>query len=128
MTCTFGQVSIILEDVQQSGHPFFWDGSTHSHCHTGLVCHFCLKLLHSYQQHPEYLYMKTCQLISLSFAMFGWSAKNHIQLLFLVLWIFEVAFVYIHSNFLLHMLVESGLGILEIMAVNFCNTQSYFIM
>ena len=43
-----------------------------------------LKLLHSCQQPPEYLQTKTCQQISLNFAMFGRSADNHKQLLFFV--------------------------------------------
>ena len=42
-----------------------------------------LKLLHLFRQLPEYLSMKTCQQISLNFAMFQWSADNHRQLFFL---------------------------------------------
>ena len=81
MTCIFGQISFALADRQQLGHPFPCAGGTHSHTYAGYVCQFCLKLLHSCQQHPEYLCLKTYQQTSLNFTMFGWSVSNHEQFL-----------------------------------------------
>ena len=129
MYCIFEQISITLGEVFSSQETLFpafvvptvmfmqdsSDGSVWNCCiHVDSLLNICerKRVIRS----PRTL-QSSDDLPTITNSCFSWSPQ-----------IFVVAVVYIQFNVLLHVPVESGIGILGITTVDFCNAQSYFIM